>query len=82
MVPIIVINFKTYETATGKKAVELAKIIEEFVGKADVIVCPQFTDLKAIADAVKIPVFAQHIDPVKFGSNTGHILPESVKDAG
>ncbi|MCX6819397.1 MAG: triose-phosphate isomerase [Candidatus Aenigmarchaeota archaeon] len=82
MVPIIVINFKTYETATGKKAVELAKIIEEFVGKADVIVCPQFTDLKAITDAVKIPVFAQHIDPVKFGSYTGHVLPESVKEAG
>lgn len=82
MKPIIVINFKTYESATGSKAVELARIISEFVSKAEVIVCPQFTDLKAIADSVKIQVFAQHIDPIKFGSNTGHILPESIKEAG
>jgi triosephosphate isomerase len=82
MVPIIVINFKTYESATGKRAVELAKIIEEFVSKADVIVCPQFVDLRSVVNAVQIPVFAQHIDPIKFGSNTGHILPESVKEAG
>jgi triosephosphate isomerase len=82
MKPLIVINFKTYETATGKKAVELAKIIAEFSSKAEMIACPQFADIKAIADAVKTPVFAQHIDPVGFGSNTGHILPESVKQAG
>ncbi len=38
--------------------------------------------MAAIAEAVEIPVFAQHIDPIKPGSSTGHILVESVKEAG
>jgi triosephosphate isomerase len=46
------------------------------------IVCPQFADLKSVADAVKIPVFAQHVDPISPGSHTGHILPESMKESG
>ena len=82
MKPLIVVNFKTYESATNFRALELAKVIEEFKDKAEVIVCAQFADLKTIASAVKIPVFAQHIDPVGFGSNTGHVLPESIKAAG
>ena len=81
MKPLIVINFKTYESATGEGAVELAKIIANYNKKAEMIVCPQFADLKSIAD-LGITVFAQHIDPVGFGSNTGHVLPESVKQAG
>ncbi len=35
-----------------------------------------------IAESVEIPVFAQHIDPIKPGSHTGHVLPEAVKEAG
>jgi len=31
---------------------------------------------------VSIPVFAQHIDAVRFGANTGYVLPEAVKEAG
>jgi triosephosphate isomerase len=31
---------------------------------------------------VSIPIFAQHIDPVKPGSHTGWTLPEAVKEAG
>ena len=33
-------------------------------------------------EAVDLPVFAQHIDAIKPGSNTGYVLAESVKDAG
>jgi triosephosphate isomerase len=35
-----------------------------------------------VADAVGIPVFAQHVDPIKPGGYTGHVLAESVKEAG
>ena len=35
-----------------------------------------------VAEAVEIPVFAQHIDPIKPGNSTGHILAEAVKEAG
>jgi len=31
---------------------------------------------------VNIPVFAQHIDPISYGSHTGHVLPEAIKEAG
>jgi len=80
----IVVNFKTYEEATGAKAVKLAEICDEVAArmKANIVVAAQATDIKAIADKVRIPVFAQHIDAVKYGSATGWILPEAVRDAG
>ena len=83
-VPIIIVNYKTYSEATGEKAVKLSKIAEEVSMESGVNigVAPQFTDIASIADAVSIPVFAQHIDPITPGSFTGHILLESVKEAG
>jgi len=83
-VPIIIVNYKTYSEATGKKAVKLSKIAEEVSVESgvNVGVAPQFADIASIADAVSIPVFSQHIDPITPGSFTGHILLESVKEAG
>ncbi len=83
-VPIIIVNYKTYSEATGKKAVELSKIAEKVSMKSGVNigVSPQFADIASIASTVSIPVFAQHIDPITPGSHTGHILLESVKEAG
>jgi triosephosphate isomerase (TIM) len=82
--PMIIINFKTYLEATGKKAVELAKKAEKASKETGVYigVAPQFCDIKSVAEAVEIPVYAQHIDPIQPGSNTGHILAEAVKEAG
>ena len=83
-VPIIIVNYKTYSEATGEKAVKLSKVAEKVSMKSGVNigVAPQFTDIASIADAVSIPVFAQHIDPIAPGSSTGHILLEAVKEAG
>ena len=77
-------NFKTYAEGTGENALKLAKICEmiRVQSKVYVAVAPQFTDLSMIAKAVKIPVFAQHIDPVRYGSFTGHVLPEAIKETG
>ena len=82
--PMIIVNFKTYLESTGKRAVELAKQAERASKEtgANVIVVPQFVDIAKVAQAVEIPVFAQHIDPIKPGSSTGHVLAESVKEAG
>lgn len=82
--PIILVNFKTYSAATGRKALELAKNCEKTSLETEICVgvAPQFVDIPPIVKAVSIPVFAQHIDPIKPGSSTGHILPESVKEAG
>lgn len=82
--PIIIINFKTYLEATGRRAVELAKKAEKVNNETKVLigVAPQFADIATVAKATKIPVFAQHIDAIKPGSYTGHVLAESVKEAG
>lgn len=82
--PIIIVNFKTYLEATGRKAVELAKQAEKVSKEtgASIVVAPQFADITRVAEAVEIPVFAQHIDPITPGSYTGHVLAESVKEAG
>ena len=82
--PIIIVNFKTYLEATGQKAVELAKNAEKVAKEtgASIVVAPQFADIARIADMVEIPVFAQHIDPIKPGNSTGYVLAESVKEAG
>ncbi len=82
--PIVIVNFKTYLEATGKRAVELAKQAEKASKETGVYiaVAPQFTDLQAVAAAVEIPVYAQHIDPIKPGSSTGHVLAQAVKEAG
>ena len=83
-VPIIIVNYKTYSEATGKKAVKLSKIAEEVSVESGVNIslAPQFADIASVCDAVSIPVFSQHIDPIVPGSSTGHVLLESVKEAG
>ena len=82
--PLILVNFKTYIEATGKRGVELAKIADKVSRDSGVTiaVAPQFTDLKTVTEAVEIPVFSQHIDPIKPGAYTGHVLADAVKAAG
>ncbi|MEM4662442.1 MAG: triose-phosphate isomerase [Candidatus Diapherotrites archaeon] len=82
--PALFVNFKTYETGTGSKAVETAKIIEQTSKGSGIttVLVVQACDIRLIAQKVKLPVFAQHVDPISYGAYTGHILPEAVKEAG
>lgn len=82
--PMVVVNFKTYLESTGRKAVELAKSAERVHTETGVSmgVAPQPADILTVAKTVRIPVFAQHVDAIKPGGFTGHILAESVKEAG
>jgi triosephosphate isomerase len=82
--PFVLINFKTYLEATGKKAVELSLKMETVAQETGVRVgvAPQFCDLEQVAAHVNIPVFAQHTDPITPGAFTGHVLAESVSAAG
>jgi len=82
--PLILVNFKTYSEATGKKAMKLTEISEKISLETNVCICvaPQFTDIAMIAQSKSVPVFAQHIDPISYGNFTGQVLPESVKEAG
>lgn len=82
--PVIVLNEKAYVESVGKKGLELAKICEEVAAERGVslAICPQQVELAKIAAAVNIPCFAQHVDAVDPGSQTGFVTLESVKEAG
>jgi len=82
--PAIVLNVKTYTESTGIKALELARLMEKISKETNVnmAIAVQDCDITRCADEVSIPVYAQHIDPIKPGSSTGWTLPEAVKSAG
>jgi len=73
------INVKTYKEGTGKKALSLLKKIEKTGIKA--IVCLQPGDVH-LSSKTKLEIWAQHVDPINYGSNTGWILPEDMKENG
>lgn len=82
--PLLLVNFKTYKKASGDEALDLAYKCEKAAKNTDKNVCiaVQNADLHRIASKVNIPVFAQHADPVEYGSNTGKDLIETLKYNG
>jgi len=82
--PLILVNLKTYTETMGERAIRLAKIAERVARQTGVCIAlaPQLSDLHRVATAVKIPLFAQHIDPVQPGRGTGAVLAEAVVEAG
>jgi len=82
--PVIVLNEKAYVESAGKKGLELAKICEDVAVEhgVSIAICPQQLELAKIASLVKIPCFAQHVDAVEPGSQTGFVTLESIKEAG
>lgn len=79
--PIAIVNFKTYEGSTGQNAARLAETIAK-IGGERVAVAVTACDIFPVASSAKIPVLAQHCDPVDFGAHTGSVLLENAKDCG
>lgn len=82
--PFLLVNLKAYPEALGAKAVELAKLcalVAEETGRS-LAVAPSAFDLARVAHAVRIPVFAQHLDPRETGKATGWTPPEAALAAG
>jgi triosephosphate isomerase len=82
--PCLVINFKAFKEGTGKSALKIAKTAEKISNQLNVCiaVCPNFLDLKEIANKVSILTFAQHMDAVDEGAFTGHVTAYQIKEAG
>jgi len=80
---MILVNFKTYQQATGEAALKLAQICQEvsLTEKIEIIPVVQATDLYLVSQA-DIEVWAQGMDDVDFGSNTGKLLPQAIMTAG
>lgn len=76
---MIIINFKNY--VHGKKALDLAKLIEKYLPRA--IVAVSSVDIGCIASHTKLKVFAQHVDaPSSPQKSTGFVTLDAVKSDG
>ena len=82
--PIIIVNVKTYLESTGPRAVAMARLMGTLASetKASLVIAVQPSDISACVALGRLPVYAQHIDPMPPGSCTGWVLPEAVKAAG
>jgi len=81
--PLVVVNLKTYETAHGAAAEDLARAIASVGTDARVVVVVSAFDLAAVvAAAPKLEVWCQHLDPVGFGSFTGWLHPSTAVERG
>lgn len=81
---VIIINFKAYREGFGSKGLELAKVVEDVSNKADDYIAIALTsvDLQKFANELSIDVYSQHVDAVGFGSYTGRINAEMIKEVG
>jgi len=75
---LIVVNFKTYQSASGESAEQLAKVMEQFVNRNyRMIAVVSAFDLSSIStNSDELEVWSQHLDPVGKGSHTGWLEPD------
>jgi triosephosphate isomerase len=82
--PLLLVNLKTYPTALGAGAERIARTLEE-LGRSTgvpVAVAPATPDISRLTAQLRLPVLAQHVDPVDPGPRTGFVPPEAVAAAG
>ncbi len=81
--PLVVVNFKTYQTAHGASAESLARAMSSIKAEARMIAVVSAFDLSAVVSAAPdLEVWCQHLDPVGFGSNTGWLHPATAIERG
>ena len=81
---VMVVNTKAYREGIGKEAMKLAKIMEKIGSDTGIkmVIAVQPSDIYRIVNHVNIDVFSQHVDAINYGSHTGWILMEAIKEAG
>lgn len=81
--PFLIVNPKAYLGSAD--TLRLAQLADELAGEFDVdtIFTAQHVDLRMVAEATShLTVTAQHMDPLEKGRGMGHILPDSLVEAG
>lgn len=82
--PLFLLNLKAYSEHLGAGAIRTAKLLE-MVGRelgVATAIAPPVPDLARVAQAVRIPVLAQHVDPGEAGARTGYVPVEAIREAG
>ncbi|MBS3170120.1 triose-phosphate isomerase [Candidatus Woesearchaeota archaeon] len=83
MKPLVIINFKLYPEAVGRKAVALAvRLSKQRFSHVQLAFAPPLSTLSEIRTKTTLPLFAQHADPVPLGAYTGHLSPEELRRLG
>lgn len=82
--PLIVVNFKTYASASGASAETLAVAMEAHSnGPARMVAVVSAFDLEAVRRAApSLEVWSQHLDPVGQGGFTGWLEPKTAMHRG
>ncbi len=81
---MIFVNYKTYEEASGDRAIDLTKIIQEVARDSQIKIIPvvQSLDLKEIIASTSLEVWIQSVDSVQYGAHTGAIVPKEILETG
>lgn len=81
---MIFLSLKTYKESTGQAVINLLSSVKKVSQETGIPIIPiaQPTDIYRIKKELDIEVWAQHVDPIDPGKNTGWISPYSVKEAG
>ncbi len=81
---MIYVNFKTYEQGTGVKARGMADMIRRvsLVYGIEVVPVVQAGDVFRVSQVEQDWSWCQHADGVSYGSHSGSVLPEDVKQNG
>ncbi len=81
--PFLIVNPKSY--LYGKKSLELALAADQVAADTGLLIyftCP-YADIRMIKENTKnVVVCAQSLDPLTPGRGMGHVLPESLYEAG
>ena len=81
--PLIVVNCKTYATASGQAAETLATMMQDVETDARMVLAVSALDLGAVSRAApELELWVQHLDPVSRGSNTGRVEPLTAIERG
>lgn len=81
--PLIVVNFKTYATAMGIQAENLASMMATVTTSARMVGVVSAFDLATInQSSPTLEIWSQHLDPVGMGSFTGWLQPDNAIERG
>ena len=82
--PLVVVNFKTYSSASASTADYLARKMEKFSNaNVRMVAVVSAFDLHSVSSASNhLEVWSQHLDPVGRGSFTGWLEPETAISRG
>ena len=82
--PLFLLNLKAYPGCLGPGALKMGELLERLGAEHQVPVAlaAPTPDLSLLAQSLRIPVLAQHVDPRPTGASTGWTVPESLAASG